>query len=243
MEKMRLDFDVLSVVMSHMLRRPDILSVMRTCKTVYAAGIPALLKRNVVFTKQQKLESFCDFILVDAPTRGKHIQGLEFFPSVGEIKDDGLVEKIVRVLKHASDLKRLVFQAAENFVASNAKIAQAFASLKGVKELRIQDGGAEIVKMLKTMQSPVEEINLNIQGMCGADLNPVSSLSQFQPSLFADETSSIPLLRIKPHSFPLARSAKQCSLKVGTTYIHLLVFEPPIPYYSEVSIHSMERGN
>ncbi|KAJ3557262.1 hypothetical protein NM688_g1564 [Phlebia brevispora] len=179
---MRLSLDILTIVLSHMVRRPDILSVMRTCKNLYAAGIPALLKSCILFSKKKKLSSFCDFILQDASARGRHIRDLTFFPSLGEIDDDELVEKFTQVLQHATGVEKLTFQKANKLV-SNEQIATAFAQLKSVKELIVRDADSAMVDMVKEMQSPVETVLLSVQGMSDADKDPASVLAPFQRSL------------------------------------------------------------
>lgn len=180
---MRLNLDILTVVVSHMIRRADMLAIMRTCKSVYAAGIPALLKRNVRFAKQDKLAFFCDFILADAPARGKHIRELEFCKSLGKIKKAALCEKVAQVLEHATGLETLTLASCDDFVASDEKIEQAFTQLKSVKDLTIREADATITEMVKQMQSPVEKVNITFIGMNDSDHNPVSVLSAFQETL------------------------------------------------------------
>lgn len=180
----RINLDILSMLMSYMVRRSDLLAVMRICKSAYATGVPALLKGGVAFRSQSKLESFCDFILADAPVRGDHIHELEFCHSLREVRrGSALSGKLVQVLQHAARLEKLTFDCCDNFVGSDPRILQAFARLTSVKDLTIREADTVLTDLAKRLQSPVEKVKISPDCITESDYDPIPVLSQFQSTL------------------------------------------------------------
>ena len=74
---MRLNWDALVTVMCHLQRKREISSVMKTCKTLYAAGLPLLMAEH---TENHSIESamlYLDFLRADKHTRGPLLRTLE----------------------------------------------------------------------------------------------------------------------------------------------------------------------
>ena len=181
-DAMLLNLDILAHLASQLELRRDILALMRTCKPVYTAGIPALLKEDVRFWKEDKLASFCDFILTDTGSRAKHIKGLEFTRDLGEVEDD-LAEKLSKILEHATGLERLTLASCDDLLSSD-DIATALAGLTSITELVVRDCDTVVVGMVKQMKSPVTKASIQLNGQMDEDeSNPIPMLAPFQHSL------------------------------------------------------------
>ena len=160
----------------------DLLSFMSTCQSIYFAGIPALLNRELCFSEEHKLESFCDFVLRDVASRARHLSSLTFLAPMDSL-DEALAEKLCRVLQHASRLHQLVFHDCDSWPRRLPTLAHAITNVKTIEHIAMHtDGGLEPVahkmrSQIKTATIYFSAYNHFDEGDC------IRFLAGFQSSL------------------------------------------------------------
>lgn len=153
-----LDLDTLLHAMGLVEDRPTLLSLLRTCRTLYSAGSPYLLTYPLNLDSQGTALSFCTWMLSDSDTnserRFRHFRQLSFSMLFND--DDGGRDSsnlFATLLRRATNLKDLSFETTTDFMDSvTQEFLTALQSLD-IHVLRIKYTGPNTVKFLKSMRS------------------------------------------------------------------------------------------
>ncbi len=176
---MQLNFDVLVVVMGHLLGADDVSRVMRTCRTLYSAGVPKLLCNEVDICGLRTLMSFYRFISGSEGTRYQHMRELKLSLSIYRV-EERWKSALVEILTHAQALRKLDIQTTE--LLDDPRFPVAISRLPNLTELFMSSKEPEMasVPMLSLMDSKVVKVGLNF--ICEWE-DAVEALSNFSSSL------------------------------------------------------------
>lgn len=111
MRSPRLNYDVLQHIMEIQAStwtfylKHSLLPLMQTCRTLYQAGVPLLLRRQIRLSRIESLTSFCLFMLSDK-LRFRHLRTLKL--SILQFPDEYAMDSILsQLFKHAQQLDHL----------------------------------------------------------------------------------------------------------------------------------------
>lgn len=146
----------------------DLLAMMRTCHTLYKAGMPHLLNYIYLFDDFRRVADFACFALGD-PQRPLLLRTfqLELSSEQKNLDFDRCASELGRLLQQAKNLKMFAIgPCVEHFVDANFEMALAIASLEKLTHLHLEGIGFMATRMLTALRSPLETVYLdfNVDG-------------------------------------------------------------------------------
>lgn len=181
-----INYDVLLAIMSHM-NPSDVLRFSRTCRTLYAAGLPALLRNRFgdQYTSREKFCSYYRFLLMDFPNRLSYVRHLYLSGNHRWSRTDGtniLVDAAITVLQHSPGLESLDIEDVEKLMALDENISPTIARLTSLRHLSLQLPNHESLQTLfHSLQSPLTTITLVCDNFTRVEI--LSLLSNFHKTL------------------------------------------------------------
>ncbi|KAJ3552986.1 hypothetical protein NM688_g3864 [Phlebia brevispora] len=162
-----LNFDILTYIMACITRRTDLLSLMCTCSSLYAAGIPALL-RSSCSIQADNLLPFYEFLISKGPSSFMALRDLHLFDGHFRLRGIELssadVDILVDVLQKATKLNSLTLDCGP-LLGLSGDLPHAITSLTSLRSLSIwgpADAHREYV--LTRLQSPLQRVSLPLSG-------------------------------------------------------------------------------
>ena len=163
---MKLNYDVLVAIMSHLGDCSDSLEsrraigrFMRTCRTLYAAGVSYIMDLPICLDKSQAIKSFYYFLLRDPARRFQYPRHLIIYnadPTTIEPR-----EMIAYILENALQIEKLVLRDAD-VVKSHKRIPPAICSLPNLLDFTLDSGSKEGLeeglRMLQKIKSPLRKV-------------------------------------------------------------------------------------
>ena len=158
---MRLNYDILLVVMSLLRRKKDILRLACACRALYQAVIPYLLKGHVELKSQAHIVSFCHFMLRDR-SRFRYLRSLSFGDGndddLNEILDEETERLVPTMFKHASNLEVLLLDC-DRFVSTES-FCRAIAELPSLSTFIVYLEDYECYRMFRGIKAPVKSVHI-----------------------------------------------------------------------------------
>ncbi len=188
---MLVNFDVLTYLMSITEERTDVSSLMRTCRTLYSAGIPSLLSFDIDFDVWERFAAFCSFMDVDAPGRSRFLRRMTLYMHhLTRARRTRTLGHILRILQHASQLHELSIETndeEQRFDPLDPHLIEALSGLTSIKDLAVSMVTDDTAKILQSFQSPAAKVYLFFEDDWSSSefshLDPIFVLKQFGPSL------------------------------------------------------------
>ncbi|KIP04745.1 hypothetical protein PHLGIDRAFT_120432 [Phlebiopsis gigantea 11061_1 CR5-6] len=188
-EPMRLNYDILFVIQGFLQDLPNTSRLMRTCWTLYDAGVPRLLrllKGRVSISKYYNLVSFCVFMLRRRHNRFQYLVELDISldRDIHPVNQDPRITNVItRMFKNASQLARLRLSHPYSPIATE-EISSAIASLSSLHTITINDMCAEALPILNKMKSPIRKAKISFDPDWAEDGgDPVPLLQSLSDSL------------------------------------------------------------
>ncbi|KIP04723.1 hypothetical protein PHLGIDRAFT_181774 [Phlebiopsis gigantea 11061_1 CR5-6] len=162
---LRLNFDVLLVVLSLVEGRPNIGRMMRTCRTMHRAGVQHILYGNIRICDFEKFLSLCCFMLDKNPPRFRHLRHLDLdgwdATSATTSAILAVNDTILEFFQKAQYLEKLTLQFRDSdMLLGNTRIPQAISSLTNLVDFTMYGMGREGCTMLNKLQSPLTTISV-----------------------------------------------------------------------------------
>ncbi|TCD59806.1 hypothetical protein EIP91_011409 [Steccherinum ochraceum] len=173
-----LDWDVLIYALSYVEDKAYQSRFMRTCRTLYNAGIPVLMSGELSIGWDMNnlsddpglalTDSFCCFIEKD-PRRALHIRHMYFRDSIAEQysfmdieeEEEALLERLRRVIGHCKNLKKLKIDLAEAFFSALG-FAATVGSLPNLESIELSNAGRAAVAAIRkfTATAPITHASI-----------------------------------------------------------------------------------
>ena len=181
-----MNYDVLLNILDHSGNQPDFCRLMRTCRTLYEAGVPRLLRRvggRISIHTRRNLYSFCAFMLRKNPSRFQHLLELDIHLERPFYKDARANNAVALMFKNASQLATLKLPNPDYLLADKV-VHRAVASLSSVREVVLRDVTDEVVSLLDSLKAPVRKVNIAFDPHWAEDGgDPIPLLKNFAGSL------------------------------------------------------------
>ena len=156
---MRLDYDILTIVMS-CARRGDVGRMMSTCRTLHHAGVPHFLHGSLEIKSAEQLDSLCEFMRGDVRYRSLFLRDLdlaEYSRTLIEYSTpDTSFFKLIS--EYAQHLEALSIQNTSTlaFVMSSA-----LSGLNNLHKLTIWAYSEELEWLLNEIQAPIRNLKIS----------------------------------------------------------------------------------
>ena len=176
---MRLNFDVLLVILSLIEDRPVMAKLMRTCRTLQRAGVPYLLEGGINIRNSKGLASLCHFMLNKNPPRFLHLRHLILDPWVLMTPTEGPfanVDVVVSFFKNAGQLETLELSMCDDIFV-DSRISQAISSLSNIRQFKTFFMTVPVYQMLCKFHSPLTKLDA---GYGDTDMDPCDPVHLFQ---------------------------------------------------------------
>lgn len=174
---MQLHWDILIHVIAVLPERdrPNRSRLMRTCRTLYDAGLPLLLRGEIILHtgRPRNIRSFHRFIAT-LPHRAQYVRELSFWDAMREDEfkrdyvhshpdsdepegyDQGaIIQLVVEILGFHPHLSILFVSDAEVFLRSHRDVEMVVRSLRNLTKLAFWDGGRHAAKVIQAIQAPL----------------------------------------------------------------------------------------
>ena len=172
--ELKLNCDVLTLLVDILDDRKTLLSFMHTCRFTYAAGIQKLLSLPVSLSYKRDFASFCDFVLGHAEVRPSLIREISI-DDASQVSTEHLLRRFLQVLELARNLQKFTMACGDNL--SEAAIAGALASNTSIKSVTIASPNANTIAALRRWVSPVERAEVSL------DESSLGGNENFKPAL------------------------------------------------------------
>lgn len=195
---MRLNFDVLFLVMAAMRRRSDILTCMLTCRTMHEIGQQYLLRMPLHLPINDSIEPLCEYILRQFPERSRYLREL----TLGT-KGDGrrtyvgvsVINLLAKVLSEAQDLRTMTIHNINQLFLLENGLSDALSGLKGITELNLLWPSFPVFQAIEKMESPVKRLNVDFYAYNRQLVNPLPRIANFRSNL---EEVSLSFVKFPP---------------------------------------------
>lgn len=171
---------------SFMDSRSDILSTMRTCRTLYRGGVPALLQQHPVRLgvgsdeHESRFASFYSFMMNESTgNRFRFLQHLLVYAS-GKIRGN-TSRMLIEIFQKAADhLQSLDLPNSETLLSDDQNLSAAISTLRNLKSIKASDGSERSLTLLQQLCSSLLHVDLSSNSKLR---NPISLLSEFHTTL------------------------------------------------------------
>lgn len=201
-----LNYDILIHSMHFIQLKQDLLSMMRTCRTLYQAGIPHLLRIVSICISDGagsgppvNMESFTSFISTDPIRRGLIVREITLMPSRLDVTQEYYqsVQAFAQALAQLHNLTTLEVFLAEDWL-NHSSISDALASLINLRALRLdshldESDGNKSIDLLGRITSPLRALALGFS-FAAEYRNLFEILSHFAPTLVYLELDKVALV-------------------------------------------------
>lgn len=160
---MRVNYDVLFNIMDLSEAQSDFGRLMRTCWTLYEAGVPRLLRRlggRISIYTRKALLSFCAFMLQKNSNRFQHLVALGIHLDRPFYKDACKNKFVALMFLNASRLETLKLSDPE-YLLTDPAVPRAIASLTSLRELIIRDVTNEVIPVLEKTRSLIRKVSIS----------------------------------------------------------------------------------
>lgn len=164
---MVLNYDILLNVMTFLVphwgqwyEQRDLLALMRTCRSLYRAGMPIFLGGDIQVTSEpSRVYQFSEFVLGD-PDRPHYLRDLSLeyltFPRhTSAVVRHKITGRLAELLSQARNLKRLHITSVEDFLESDQRLATAIASLRALERIGFYGVGDRAFDMVTAINCAV----------------------------------------------------------------------------------------
>ncbi|KAI0312553.1 hypothetical protein OF83DRAFT_1086937 [Amylostereum chailletii] len=199
---MAIPFDLLMLIQQFLQHNPAMLAMMRTCRTLYAAGVRLLIQSGVSIWKRSSVASFCRFMLSEAPRSFSYLRQLSLPVSVFELETRDLLLNVLRRLDHVDTL-----HLSSGVVSEDPELGGAVAALDTVKSLKIslpRGDRASSATFISKIRSPVATLDLSFVGS-GRFVDPLPILAPLCATLQDIHFSGVSMRSVGV-AYPLATS-------------------------------------
>ncbi|KAI0080475.1 hypothetical protein K474DRAFT_260112 [Panus rudis PR-1116 ss-1] len=230
---MALNYDILLVLMDH-LERKTLLSLMQTSRMLYDAGIHQILSKPVTLGRRFKLRSFCSFMLVDYPSRLRHLRNVSI--EKGFRPECGCLDTLCTLLSDAPHLETLEIARCDQFLQCNPELADAIASNPNIKSLRLDMAGDEGLAFLRRARCSLTSAAVLLTPPCLTGFPDMAlEMSKFNSTLkdLSIQHSGILATKISSYRYPLVTS-----LTVEESDVRLPALAHMFPALRELTVYS-----
>lgn len=175
----RLNYDVLCVMLQNIGDRRTLSRLMRTCHELYTQGVPLLLDVDVVRLNLDNSESLDCYLKRDV-ARYKYLRRLQITMFLAGYMQQQPMDALATTVQRASNLAELSID--RNALQLSPTLLNTVARLKTIEVLSINGVSTIMHNMLRAMQSPVRELKISIVSVAGY-ANLVPSLSRLSSTL------------------------------------------------------------
>lgn len=173
---MRLNFDILFIVMNHFWSTQDVQSLMMTCSTLYNYGVPRLFNARLRVTKRN-IVSFCAFMMRDL-SRCKYITRMQFlFWRLPE----PLGTQMTTILQHATELGEVIIDA--TCLDIDPRIPAAVAALPSLEDVQINGFCTDVGRIFKDARGPIKRVDAEPLGNDGGPADIIEVFSGVKATL------------------------------------------------------------
>ncbi|KAH8084911.1 hypothetical protein BXZ70DRAFT_566464 [Cristinia sonorae] len=139
----------------------SIVHLMQTCRTLYGAGMPYLLRSPdySAFSIKSAI-AFNEFVLRDSK-RPQFIRSMQIPDYWRAEHNSALTRSLAGVLAAAKDLEAITFDEAEPFFADSFLLQAAVATHRNLKTISLSGCGDRTVEAILELQSPVTSIKVD----------------------------------------------------------------------------------
>ena len=156
---MKLPYDVLLHVISLSRSAKDGVSLMATCRVLYHEGPKIALKRPVVISTAEQLDSFLEFLRADNSSRCRYLKHLELRPLD---PNWGAEEELIETLPLLINLEVLRLDGVNRFLDFDAdNLIPALCSITTLRYINFTRAGGLTCALLRGLRSPVVSAHIN----------------------------------------------------------------------------------
>lgn len=159
---------------------------MRTCKTLFGAGIPHLLESTVYLRSIEKTIQFLHFIFATS-FRIERFQNLRSINigicgAIAPEQCRALAPYMIRMLQSATDLEHLDLALLDQFCEADPNFLNVVASLPSLRKLHIRNSEEKVLDLLSAIRSPLQELDASFD-MFDDLPDPLPHLRNISPTL------------------------------------------------------------
>ncbi|KAI0786270.1 hypothetical protein C8Q75DRAFT_773104 [Abortiporus biennis] len=188
-----LNFDILLVVQAYIEQRRDLLSMMQTCKTMYATGVRYLMESpSLNQPTNDQIRSFSRFMLARPSSSFPRLTSLSLV-----LPDDADAEPLVEVLHRARPYLRTLHLDCDVALSNSQAFYSSLISLDNITELSVVNPDLPTLTLLNESFAPIHKISV-VNDKKWSDFC-ISHLANFGDSLEELVTSKFNLFRNYPH--------------------------------------------
>lgn len=210
---MALNFDVLIHTMSFQ-DRAAVGRLMRTCQSLYSAGVLHLLKGPMKIESVEQFQSLCEFLARDPPKRASSVRELEVVsmaPVTGEQNNSVLGDTIVWFFNQTTSLETLRILCS-TFIDLDSRISTAISSVTTLRELYLDIHNYNHVFTVHTMQAPLTRVKLMLNDTYEDFLDPVALLEPMKDSLESLSVFALTFVT-RQHVYPRIQRHNICAFE------------------------------
>ncbi|RPD54123.1 hypothetical protein L226DRAFT_617233 [Lentinus tigrinus ALCF2SS1-7] len=165
--KMQQPVVILDILLAVMLvsRRHEVSAMMKTCRLLYEAGVPYLLKETVDLKHEDDIVSFVTFMAAEQSSRLRYDIGLRL--SLAESLSPGVAELLTHFLKNGGDAMRfrtLHLDHPEKLLSSSPGLADAFSTISYIDRLHVYEAGPLATSTLQNLRAEVHHVSVRLDG-------------------------------------------------------------------------------
>lgn len=182
-----LNFDILANVLEFIDTHHDLLAAMRTCRTLYAAGLRPLVRLHY-FIRDGRIQEYHNFMLAHAPASFSALEELDFMLHGDVDYSDNDIACVIDLLQKGVNIRELFLP--EDLVYMGKGIPEAVASLTKLETLMIEGETPQQSEFILTrLHSPLATLVACFDPH-GSD-DPVPILAKFRNTLQEAELSCV----------------------------------------------------
>ncbi|EMD35951.1 hypothetical protein CERSUDRAFT_96177 [Gelatoporia subvermispora B] len=215
----KLNLDIYDYIMS-LLDPDELVLMMRTCSTLRSAGIKYLVNWPGKLIGTETLRSFCQFVLQATPSRIGLLRTLSLDLAYATSRDRATLDPIIQVLSQAHNLRRLEMATGADMLLLNPDLVRVPYAMRSLRSLDLGQCGPEHADLLRTLQSPLEELKLTFMRLpWNLSRRSPSLLINFRDTLHTLSIYGYPLANEEPIVLPRVHSLETsfCDVSYDTT--------------------------
>ena len=162
---MKLNFDIIITILSHIQSSSDLSACSRTCRTLHAAGVRELIKTGVVLNHEDDFASFLLFITARdnaGPPRASHVKRLTINVSDSYLEQGAYTECMAQILDCCTALEILKIDDG-SLLDVDIRIGLSLNRIMHLQELDLElvGGVVNLLPLLANMRSQCSKISLD----------------------------------------------------------------------------------
>ncbi|KIP09298.1 hypothetical protein PHLGIDRAFT_12084 [Phlebiopsis gigantea 11061_1 CR5-6] len=158
---MRLNYDILIAVMAF-ARRSDVGRVMSTCRTLYRAGVPHLLRGSIKIKSAAQLNLLCEYMRGDLPYRSRYLRGLDLSIYADSLTEDAAPPTpfVTLLSEYAQNLEALDITYTDTLASV---LSSALSTSKSLRTLTISAYSWDLEHLLREIHAPIKALNITFE--------------------------------------------------------------------------------